>query len=496
MKKLILGIILIFAALFNVVSISAQETPEEIAKKYGITFPIAELGNCSDISSCRTFCEDPLNQNTCIEFAKQKGFYNEESIKVDIRNNQFWARTRSELGCDSESSCRAYCEVETNFEKCSNFAKRQGLSGGHTEDPKNAQILNKAKEILGCTSYESCMTYCSSQENYTKCSEFAREAGLRGGEHQAGPGGCTSEETCQKFCSDPQNYKICSQYSSSEGESFSGPGGCTTEASCRAYCEKNPQECRYLEDINRDYDPSEMCNKTPDCAWVSNSCQCTRIEGMDPEEYCKKYPDRCSGYTDAATECAKYSGCSWTNNSCQCSSQQGSYDPATECAKYPGCSWNGTTCACSSQGTSSGNYNYDPATECTKYPGCSWTNNSCQCASPTGSSDTGSYQYPTGYDPATECAKHSGCSWTNNTCQCSSQSTSQTTPYPTSSSTSGEGSSNYSSPTGSSSYDPATECAKYPGCSWTGSTCQCSSVQGERTERNFLEAIWDFLFGG
>lgn len=490
MKKLIIGFILTFVAVFSVSAVVAQESPDEIARKYGVTFPVAELEGCTDISSCRTYCEDPLNQNTCIDFAKKKGFYNEESIKVDIRNNQFWARTRSELGCDFESSCRAYCETPTNFEKCSSFARRNGLSGGHTKDPANAQILNKAKEILGCISYESCMTYCSKAENRAKCSEFAKEAGLRGGEYHAGPGGCTSQKSCQKFCSDPQNYKICSQYSSSEGAQFSGPGGCTTEASCKAYCEKNPQECQFSQDINRDYDPSEMCNKTPDCAWVSNSCQCTKIEGMIPEEYCKKYPDRCSGYTDAATECAKYSGCSWTNNTCQCSSSsEGSYDPSKECAKYPGCSWNGSTCSCSgtsnTDGAPSGNYNYDPASECSKYPGCSWTNNSCQCSSSTGGSDTGSYQYPTGYDPATECAKSSGCSWTNNTCQCSSQSSSQESPPPTSSPTSGE----------SSSYDPATECAKYPNCSWTGSTCQCSSVQGEQTKRNFLEAIWDLLFG-
>ena len=55
------------------------QSPEEVAKKYGIAFPIAELGNCSSVSQCRTFCEDPVNQSTCMEFAKKKGLYKEEA---------------------------------------------------------------------------------------------------------------------------------------------------------------------------------------------------------------------------------------------------------------------------------------------------------------------------------------------------------------------------------------------------------------------------------
>ena len=135
----------------------------------------------------------------------------------------------------------------------------------------------------------------------------------------------------------------------------------------------------------------------PDCAWTTNSCQCTKIEGISPDEYCQKYPDRCS-YTpaDPAAECSKYPGCSWTGSSCQCSSGEGSYTPPP----------------------SSGSY--DPATECARQSGCSWTGSSCQCPSSGGSSSSGGESY-TPPDPATQCAQTAGCSWTGSTCQCNVQ---------------------------------------------------------------------------
>lgn len=192
---------------FGASVVSAQETPEQIAKKHGITFPIGELGGCVDYSSCRTYCEDPVNQSQCIDFAKRKGFYKEEGIQDKSR---FVESAKRELGCDSESSCREFCGNQANWEKCGEFAKRHRISGGHTEDPKKVEVLAKAKVELGCTSYEACMSFCHEEANRQKCSDFANKVGLRGGEHRVGPGGCNLEE------------------------------------SCRAYCERNPQDCRII----------------------------------------------------------------------------------------------------------------------------------------------------------------------------------------------------------------------------------------------------------
>ncbi len=392
--------ILIFCAaivfIFAMPPVFAQESPDELAEKHGITFPIEVLGGCTDYSSCRTYCEDPVHQEACIIFAKEKGFYKEEQVTAQ---QDFWQRTKAALGCDSEASCRQLCEQEANFDRCSAFAKKYSLSGGHTEDPSETQILEKAKQILGCTSYASCMNFCKEEANRQKCSDFAQEVGLRGGEHQAGPGGCTSEETCKAFCSDPNNYQICSQYGGATGGSFQGPGGCNSESSCRAYCEQHPQECQHFGgDRGEGYNPAEMCSKTPNCTWTNNACTCSgggttgdyekfcqenpdKCSGsINHEDYCKQYPDKCtgsypsnSGSQDSVTECAKYPGCSWTGSSCQCSNQSGSTDTNTQ----------------SSGGTSS---SYDPATECSKQSGCSWNGSSCQCSNTSGSNPTESSQ--------------------------------------------------------------------------------------------------------
>lgn len=455
-------LIVIFLLVF-LIPLAWAQNPEELVEKHGVTFPIAELGGCVNYSECRDFCEDPINHNQCIDFAKKKGFYKEDKVTLDIRNNDFWSRSRSELGCDTMASCQTFCEKPANLDKCDAFAKKHGLGGGEVDDPSSKQFLEKAKEILGCDTPSSCMTFCDNQDHFKICSEFAKVMGFRGGEIHAGPGGCTSEETCRAFCSEPSNYQICSGFTSSTGGSFSGPGGCNSEESCRSYCEQHPQECGYTGgSIEGDFNPSEMCSRTPDCSWVNNSCQCTKIEGISPDEYCKKYPDRCGGYSG---------------------------DPAAECAKYPGCSWSDNACECSGTSDSSGS-NYDPATECAKYPGCSWNGTSCQCQS-SYPPEKGVENQPTtpSYDPATECAKQSGCSWNGSSCQCSgtSGSSESTTTQPTTTQTTTTQSSE------GTTYDPATECAKQSGCSWTGSTCQCQAVQGVSEKRNLLQLIWEFI---
>src|SRR3989339_1560043 len=93
----IVFILSFIASFIMAISANAQD-----AAKYGITFPVSELGSCADYSSCRTFCEDPLNQNACINFAKKKGFYREPEV-AGSKKEQIIGIAKKELGCDSES---------------------------------------------------------------------------------------------------------------------------------------------------------------------------------------------------------------------------------------------------------------------------------------------------------------------------------------------------------------------------------------------------------
>ncbi|MBI2641676.1 hypothetical protein HYW87_03725, partial [Candidatus Roizmanbacteria bacterium] len=426
----------------------AQETPEEIARsKYSISFPIAELGSCGSLAECRTFCEDPVNYDDCVSYAKSKGFYKEDELSE--RQETLLDAAESELGCNNIDSCQAVCHQEENFDKCNTFAKKYGISGGHTEDPAKQEIIQKARQTLGCDSPQSCRSFCEKEENRQKCSEFAKQTGLRGGEIRQGPGGCTSEETCRAFCSDPNNYQVCRGFSQGSGGKFVGPGGCNSEESCRAYCQQNPQECGYGTGPRPtgSYNPQEMCLKTPSCKWENNTCQCVfygnpeeakrkseeysrycqenpekckpgQTGGFDSprerqkfEEYCRQNPERCK--TDFQQSCSPPpSGCSgdttWDRGTCTCKPQC----PA-------GTSWNGSYCmkdtsGGSSQGSSlscsppaagcGANLTWDQGT-CTCKPSCpsgtSWNGTSCmQDSAPYGGGSSSTSSCP---PPASGC---------------------------------------------------------------------------------------------
>lgn len=326
--------IAIFITALSVVFLSityAQNESDNIAAKYGITFPISELGNCKDLSSCRVYCEDLVNKDSCIAFAKNKGFYKEDVAQT--KKEETLAIAKVELGCSSYESCMAFCQDFSNFDKCGAFAKRNNLGGGHVASPEEEKLLEKAKAVLGCDSPSSCMSFCNDPSNRDKCSEFAKQVGIRGGHTNTGPGGCTSRETCQEFCSNPANYEVCSSYGKASGESFSGPGGCNSEESCREYCKTKPNECGF-EQKGDSYsypihNPQETCNKTPNCSWTSNRCECNYEGSQEGNVRTQSPPTEYTAPThtyDPSTECAKYPGCSWTGSSCQCSNQESDGD--------------------------------------------------------------------------------------------------------------------------------------------------------------------------
>lgn len=239
-RQLFLFLLFTVFLFYSPLLVKGQTTNEEAAKKYGITYPIASLGNCADYTSCRNYCEDESHRDACIQYAKQKGFYEER------KTDETLTHAKTELGCNSETECKNICEKEENFEKCTNFAKKTGLVKEQILSPKNQEILTKAKEILGCDSPQTCKSICEQEGNRQKCSEFAKQTGLKGGEEKRGPGGCNSEESCKAFCSSPDNFNECSKFNRGgpPQEGFRGPGGCNNESSCKEYCEKNPEKCR------------------------------------------------------------------------------------------------------------------------------------------------------------------------------------------------------------------------------------------------------------
>jgi len=408
MKTFALVTVLLVAVL-SAGSALAQTSPEDIAAAYGVTFPIAELGDCQNYNDCRDFCEDPVNHSACIEFAKKKGFYDK---KIPGAVEALLAAASEKLGCSTYQECANFCAQPGNFDACNDFAQTHKLTGGYEGDPTEEGILTIAQEVLGCDSYESCAVFCSDPANFSACSDFANQVGLLGGEHDTGPGGCSSEASCRDFCSDPNNYDLCSGYADSTGGSFSGPGGCDSEASCRAYCEDNHGECRYFG--SEVVDPDVFCNEFPE--------KCAQFDGPvtpgDFEKYCLENPNECTvkANYDPELQCNNTPKCAWTGTNCECYEEfyggaEGTYDPATECTNY-GCTWTGDICQCGETFVGQPPAE-DPAAQCSSY-GCTWTGTTCECLSSGGDSGGSG-----GSDPATECANY-GCNWTGSSCECPS----------------------------------------------------------------------------
>jgi hypothetical protein len=339
------NILAILVLLFNVVNVSAQTaspapgTGEPVDEVSDLQFPIEDLGGCEDYKSCLTFCDDPVNNATCIDFAKKNGFYKDDPILAPT--DEFMTKAKDVLGCETPEACATLCFDTANFEKCDAFAKSQGMLGGYVEEPDKPEFLEVAQDVLGCSDGVSCITFCDDPANADQCDQFADQVGLLGGEVPVGPGGCNTPETCQSFCSDPNNFQTCQAFDPGDGN-FTGPGGCNSPESCRNHCEENPAECRsYAPGSNGVYvpvacpqgqffGPSGVCTaneKTQEagsCAqggkyWDGGSCQDNAPAGIHPTvggaffqprpemggcatpgtcyDYCSANPGKCGGFS-------------------------------------------------------------------------------------------------------------------------------------------------------------------------------------------------------
>ncbi len=184
-KNICWGILtLLFVFLAGCSSILALEnateaSPEAVAKKYSLVFPIAELGGCNSLDECKTFCADETNKEACTDFAKKKGLRKEKEATPSgavarAKKMNFLIAAKAALGCDSEEACKVLCSNKENFGKCVEFAKKQNLVKPKEPKPLPEGVLEKAKQLLGCDSPDSCRTFCDNPANAQKCAEFAK----------------------------------------------------------------------------------------------------------------------------------------------------------------------------------------------------------------------------------------------------------------------------------------------------------------------------------
>src|SRR3989344_3165095 len=146
----------------------------------GLAFPIPELGDCADMGTCMSYCEDPVNHASCVTYAQEKGFYEDDPTLAPT--DDLLTAAQEELGCDSKESCQAFCADAANQTACHDFAADHAIPGGYVVDPEKEAILAAAETALGCDSYAGCLDFCADPANAAQCTSFADQVGLQGGE--------------------------------------------------------------------------------------------------------------------------------------------------------------------------------------------------------------------------------------------------------------------------------------------------------------------------
>lgn len=397
-------------------NVFAQSNPDELAKKYGITFPIAELGNCESYQTCKAYCDKPTSANACISFAKAKGFYKEESVSIRVPVDLSVAQ--KELGCSSASSCREFCDKRDNWLVCKKFAEKYGLTSQGTAftSKKDVEVLEEAKKELGCNSPDQCWAYCEKEESFRKCAEFAQKKGLEGGDDEAfevmkpamkAKLGCDSIESCTAVCNNPINLPKCMEFAKQMG--FEGDDAGAGEPP-EVWCPKISAECKWDGSVCMCSGPG-TCAQTPGYRWNGQYCmsESTPDSGSTSgSDWCPKIGPYCAWDGSTCTcwdECVNAGG-KWDGKHCEYPTTIQDAPVGSDCNSQPGCKWTGTTCECTTTGTED-----PPEVWCPKAGTyCKWTGTSCDCSEP------GEIWCP-----------REGCMWSGSECRCDTNTTPSST---------------------------------------------------------------------
>lgn len=267
MKSKILFLLTLIMALFlwahttAVFGASQGLSETDVTKKYGFTFPIAELGNCNSIDSCGSYCKTGDNLPACMKFVNEHQLTKADVLSFNI----------SELGnCEIGSDCRNFCNRPENMTQCMDFADKYDLLS-----PSNIEISRAFTKAIGsggtpggCRTLEECDHYCDDSTHTNECLDYvgkkklvaedelsaARKVaeGLRQGIKT--PGQCSGVTECDDYCAVSSHLSECATYAKKVGfypseiqadeagkfialaAQGNTPGGCKSKESCDAYC--------------------------------------------------------------------------------------------------------------------------------------------------------------------------------------------------------------------------------------------------------------------
>ncbi|MBI2096729.1 MAG: hypothetical protein HYT40_01045 [Candidatus Sungbacteria bacterium] len=159
-----------------------------------------------------------------MEFAQKAGFIPKEDAEA-VGKILPYLKSGGKLpgGCTTKESCDTYCNDDSNVTECINFAERAGFVS-----KEDADIVRKTggKGPGNCKSREACDSYCKDETHIDECVDFAVKAGFISEEDAAdakkykitsGPGGCEDKAECEAFCVLPENQDTCFNFAKDHG---------------------------------------------------------------------------------------------------------------------------------------------------------------------------------------------------------------------------------------------------------------------------------------
>ena len=252
-----------------------------------VTFPIAELGNCTDQANCRTYCNLSEHMTACLDYASTHGLMSQDEI-TQARKMVTLATTGGPGGCTTKDQCEAYCASTDHLDECLSFAEKMNLVPQNAlSEMKRIQAILKSGTDLpgGCTTKDQCEAYCADTAHMDQCVSFAEKAGILTGKNLEDakkvlpfitkgqtPGGCTTKDQCEAYCSDATHTLECVSFAEKAGlisqeeaalvkkTGGVGPGGCTSKESCDAFCnlKENQDVCFTFAENNGLIKPEDL----------------------------------------------------------------------------------------------------------------------------------------------------------------------------------------------------------------------------------------------
>lgn len=199
------------------------------SKINALKFPIAALGNCKSASDCQVYCENPSHMTACLNYAEQNKIMDPDSINLGKKLTEKITAGKTPGQCKTKAECETYCSGNAeHIEACVAFGEELGvIPADQLALAKNiVALLKKGGQLPGkCTDKGSCEKYCQIDSHFNECLDFAESAGLVSKEDAylarkiggKGPGGCNSKASCEAYCAKDSHADQCVTFALDNG---------------------------------------------------------------------------------------------------------------------------------------------------------------------------------------------------------------------------------------------------------------------------------------